>query len=76
MNDPFEIKTASTKIALDLVLKNIEYRQSKGYISKNMGASQKNAIALKFVDLHQRVIKDQKLAMIDSRLEKLSKRQL
>jgi len=46
------IKKTHTLSALNLILSDIDNRQAKGLLTKKMGAVEKNAIAMKFVDLH------------------------
>ena len=52
MSDPLSIKKTHTLSALNLILSDIDNRQAKGLLTKKMGALEKNAIAMKFVDLH------------------------
>ena len=47
----------------------------KGFLGKNYGATEKNRIAMSFVDLHERVIYNQHIAMQDKKLETMSKRE-
>ena len=56
-----------------MALKELDERKTKGFLSRqNHGALQKNAIALKFVDLYVKVKENQKLATVDSRFDRLS----
>lgn len=56
-------------------MKDVEERQEKGHLKKNLGKLEKNTIAVKFLQLYCNVRQNQKLALLDSRFETLSKRQ-
>ena len=54
--NPSTSQKDGTLSVLNMALRELEYRKSKGYLSRqNQGALQKNNIALKFVDLHAKV---------------------
>ena len=55
------------------MIKEIHDRESKGLLKKGWSVTEKNRIAMKFVDLVDKVETHQKLAMKDKRLDKLNK---
>jgi len=60
---------------IDLVVKELDERQIHGHLPKHFSQTEKNAIAMKFVDLHDRVNKNQRVAMLDTQLTTLNKRE-
>lgn len=46
-----------------------------GHLRKNLGKLEKNVIVVQFLELYSNVRQNQRLAMLDSRLETLPKRQ-
>ena len=55
MDSPEEIKHAPCLLTIDLVLKELHNRQIKGFLPKRLDAMGKNRIAMKMVDLIDRV---------------------
>ena len=65
MIDPKNIKKSPFLATIDLVLQELNERQAKGQLGKFYSQAQKNRIAMKFVDLFDRVKRNQRMAMQD-----------
>ena len=66
MSERDNLKQSSSVKALQIMLEELHTREQRGQMNRpHMSASQKNAIAMKFVDLHSKVYSNQRLAMID-----------
>ena len=58
------LKKSPSLAIIDLVHKEMQERQNNGYVPKSgFCLQEKNRVALKFLDLHDRVVKHQKQAM-------------
>ena len=72
MDSPEEIKRSPFLITIDLILKEIDDRMRKGYLPGGLDATTKNRMAMKLVDLHDRVRTHPKKTLDDPRLKGLS----
>ena len=75
MDHPESIKKSPFLATIDLVLKELNERQEKGQLGKFYSQAQKNRIAMKFVDLYDRVKKNQRMAMQDTKVRDMSRRE-
>ncbi len=68
MHDPESVKRSPLLSTIDLVLQELNERQKAGHLNKRMDRLEKNRIAMSFVDLHDRVMHNPKMAMDDQRI--------
>ena len=67
LKNPTLANNSSTLSLLNIMLSELNDRQTKGLLNKNKTSAQsKNALALKFLDLHANVKKNKRLASIDT----------
>ena len=67
IKNPTLASNSSTLSLLNIMLSELNDRQTKGLLNKNNTSAQsKNALALKFLDLHANVKNNQRLANIDT----------
>ena len=72
LDAPQDIKRSPFLITIDLILKEIDDRMRKGYLPGGLDATEKNRLAMKLVDLHDRVRSHPKKTLDDPRLKDLS----